>query len=93
MSAGCVVMPAASSSSFSKRVLPTWRSATVTVLPVAVVLELDEQDLAGPVLVEGDGLGRAGVGVRDAAGLGLLGGVPVAEREVVEAARRRSPRS
>ena len=51
------------------------------------LVELDQQDLAGPVLVQGDGLRGAGVGVRDAAGLGLLRGVPVAEREVVEAGR------
>ena len=71
----------------SNGVLPTCRSSTVTVRAPAVVVELDEEHLAGPVLVEGDRLGRAGVGVGDAARLGLLGRVPVAEREVVEAAR------
>ena len=38
----------------------------------AGLLELDQEDLAGAVLVEGDGFRRARVGVRDPAGPGLL---------------------
>ena len=87
MRAGWVVTPAASRSSFSNRVLPTWCSVTVTLRPAACLLELDEEHLAGPVLVEGDGLRGAGVGVGDAAGLALLRRMPVAEGEVVETAR------
>ncbi len=52
-----------------------------------LLVELDQQDLARPVLVEGDRLGRAGVGVRDGPGLAALGGVPVTEGEVVEPGR------
>ncbi len=54
---------------------------------LADLVELDEQDLAGAVLVERDRLRRAGVGVGHAAGLRLLGGVPVTEGQVVEAGR------
>ena len=62
--------------------------------PLALgLLELDEEDLAGPVLVERDRLRGPGIGVRDGPGPALLRGVPVAEREVVEPARRRSRRS
>ena len=62
-SAGWLATVAASSSAFSKRVRPTWRSRTVTVRAPAVVVELDEEDLAGAVLVERDRLRGAGVGV------------------------------
>ena len=36
--------------------------------PPGALVELHEEDLAGPILVERDRLGRAGVGVRDRAG-------------------------
>ena len=77
---------AASISLRSNVVLPTTRSSTATVLRVALPVERHEQHLAGLVLVERDGLRGARVGVRHAAGLGDLGAVPVAEREVVEPA-------
>ena len=50
------------------------------------VVELDEERLAGAVLVECDRLRGPGIGVRDAARLGRLGRMPVAEGQVVEAA-------
>ena len=56
MRAGWLATVAASSSTFSKRVRPTWRSATVTVSRPVALVELDEEHLAGPVLVEGDRL-------------------------------------
>ena len=59
----------------------------LTVLAAIALVELDEQHLAGAILVERHGLGGAGVGVRDGAGLADLGRVPVAEREVVEVGR------
>ena len=55
--------------------------------PGAAVVELDQQDLARPILIEGDRLRGARVGIRDRAGLRLLGRVPVTERQVVETAR------
>ena len=54
--------------------------------PPGALVELDEEDLAGPILVEGDRLGRARVGVGDRARAADLRRVPVAEREVVETA-------
>ena len=57
MSAGCVPTVAASSSSRSKRVLPTCRSSTVTAASPSASSSVDEQHLAGPVLVERDGFG------------------------------------
>ena len=67
MSAGWVATVAASSWTASKR-----RPADLALLdldraPAGDLVELDEQDLAGAVLVERDGLRGAGVGVRDAA--------------------------
>ena len=55
--------------------------------PRGVRGQLDEEDLASPVLVERDRLRRPGVAVRDRTGLAGLGRVPVAERQVVEAGR------
>src|SRR4029079_16944005 len=51
------------------------------------LLELDQQHLAGAVLIDGDGLGRTRIRVCDPAGLGLLDRMPMAERQVVETAR------
>ena len=87
MSAGWLATVAASISSLSNVVLPTCFSTIVVVRSPAVFVELDQEDLARPILVEGDRLRRAGVGVCHAAGLAALGGVPVTEGEVVEAAR------
>ena len=87
MRAGWAAMFAASSSTFSNLVAPTWRSCTVTERRPSDLLELDQEDLAGAVLVEGDGFGRARIGVGDPAGARLLRRVPVPERQVVEAGR------
>ncbi len=51
------------------------------------LLELDEEHLAGAILVEGHGFGCPGVGVGHSPGSTGLGGVPVAERQVVELRR------
>ena len=62
--------------------------------PRAVPLvELDQEHLAGSVLVQGHGLGRAGVGVGDRAGPTRLGRVPVARARGSRAWSRRSRRS
>jgi hypothetical protein len=53
----------------------------------AGVVQLDQEDLAGAVLGHGNGLGCARVGPGGRAGLAVLGGVPVAESEVVEPGR------
>ena len=52
------------------------------------LIERDEQDAAGAVLVDGDRLGRAAVRPRGPARLAALRRVPVAEGEVVEARGR-----
>ena len=51
------------------------------------LVERDQEDLAGSILVERDRLGGAGVGVGDRSGLAELGRVPVAEGEIVETRR------
>ena len=56
-------------------------------LLVVPFIEGDEEDLAGPVLVQGDRLRGTRVGVDGRAGLARLCGVPVAEGEVVDARR------
>ena len=84
---GWLEMPLASSSSFSNVVAPTVRSSTLTVRVGPSVDAFDQEDLAGPILVEGDRLGGAGVGVGDGSGLADLRRVPVAEGEVVQAGR------
>ena len=55
------------------------------VLAPVALLEVDEQDLAGAVLVDRDRLRRAGVGPRGLACDALAERVPVPEREVVQA--------
>ena len=57
-------------------------------LAADAVLERDEADVAGAVLVDGHGLRRTWVGPRRLAGSARVEGVPMPEREVVEAAGR-----
>ena len=58
--AGWLSTVAASTSILAKLVRPTWCSWTVDLPPAGSLVELHEQDLAGPILVEGDRLGRPG---------------------------------
>ncbi len=64
------------------------RSRLDANLALAIALvEIDEQYLAGAVLVQRDRLRRARVRIRDPAGAALAEGMNVAQGEVVEAAR------